>query len=316
MILADMLDTLMKTRPAMSRPRGGFSDLWGDVQRENHRLLHQVATLEVQVKKLTAENERLRLQEALRPVAVAVEVPAQRIVVQSEINQTILGLIAQTGLSRSWRIIEQVLRLGKATNRGSVQNALTALTNEGLLEDLEWQGQRPGWKPATGRARRLVVLTERGKAWARAAYGKEPVCTELHAEFIRHHDSLAHATGILEAADHLRAAGYRVELDPAPLLAGDERWGRRSEPDLLAFKAEQCWAVEVQREVHERRTEQWNKALEIEGRLMLVVFTESKCAQQAAILHAARRRRELVAGVILLTSLEAMETGKWQWREL
>ena len=289
---------------------------WRVVEGESHTLKRYIAQLETEVTATRAECERLRLQAAIRPAAATVEMPAAQVTVQSEVQQTILGIMAQTGLSRSWRIIEQVLELGVSTHRGSVQNALKALTDDGLLADFEWQGQRPGWQPGAGRARRLVVLTERGKAWTQAAYGKTPVAAELNTEFVRRHDSVAHAVGILEAATHLQAAGWRVEMDPAPLLAGDQRWGRRSEPDLLLHIDSVRWPVEVQREVNPRRNEQWAKILKIEGRLALILFSNAHCDRQVGILREAQRKQQLPAGEIRLASLEVMESSAWSWRSL
>jgi hypothetical protein len=74
------------------------------------------------------------------------------------------------------------------------------------------------------------------------------------------------------------------------------------------------WPVEVQREVHARRNEQWGKTLEIEGRLLLILFSEDKCNQQLALLQQARRGGLLPTGEIKLSSLEAMESAVWHWR--
>ena len=283
------------------------------MESQNHRLQRQVEQLEAEVAAQRAENERLRLQATLRPLTNTAEVPAQRITVQSDINQAVLAIMAQTGLTRSWRIIEKTLLSGAASNRGSVQNALTALTQAELLQDFQWQGRKQGWKPASGRERRLVILSERGKLWYQQAFEHEPAPTELSAEFVRRHDSVAHAVGILEAADHLRAAGYHVDLEPPPLLSSDARWGRRSEPDLTVIMDGRRWPVEVQREVHERRNEQWGKTLEIEGRLLLILFSKDKCAKQLALLQQSRRQGALPAGEIKLSSLEAMESEAWHW---
>lgn len=286
------------------------------LESQNHHLQRRIEQLEVDIAAQRAENDRLRLQAALRPVTTTAEVPAKRITVQSDISQAVLAIMAQTGLTRSWRIIEKTLLSGAASNRGSVQNALTALTQAELLQDFQWQGRKQGWKPAGGRDRRLIVLSERGKLWYQQAFERESVPEELHAEFVRRHDSVTHAVGILEAADHLHAAGYQVDMNPAPLLAGDARWGRRSEPDLMASIDGRRWPVEVQREVHARRNEQWGKTLEIEGRLLLILFSEDKCNQQLALLQQARRGGLLPAGEVKLSSLEAMESAAWHWLAL
>jgi hypothetical protein len=161
-----------------------------------------------------------------------------------------------------------------------------------------------------------VILTETGRAFYRAAFGAEPVESEIPA-IARAQQSVAHGIAILEARDLLTAAGYTVETDPAPLLADPAvPLGERSQPDLVLIAADGVrWPVEVQREVHARRVAKLAKALELGGgRLILILFHEAKRQQQQAILELARA--QLLPGVILLTSLTEMTAADWAWHEL
>jgi hypothetical protein len=65
----------------------------------------------------------------------------------------------------------------------------------------------------------------------------------------------------------------------------------------------------VQREVHERNGDKWRKAVELYGRLMLVVFSEQACEKQVALLKVEMARWEWPVGSIQVCSLEAIERG-------
>ena len=162
-----------------------------------------------------------------------------------------------------------------------------------------------------------MTLTADGKAWCRQAFGYEPEVSEIDVMRERHH-WVSHAVGILEARDMLQANGYQVNDEPAPILAQhDQRWGRRVDPDLTVVIGEREWPVEVQREVAQRRTAtKWSKTLNLAGRLVLVLFNEGKRRKQAEILERAIRNNELPRGEIRLISLEAMESGSWQWSRI
>ena len=70
----------------------------------------------------------------------------------------------------------------------------------------------------------------------------------------------------------------------------------------------------MRREVSPRVIAKWAKSLEPCGRLALVLYYGEARRKQQMILFEARYK--LPAGVIRLTSLEAMEGGDWAWEEL
>jgi hypothetical protein len=261
---------------------------------------------------LQSQIEDLQGQLANRPQAVAAEIPAQRAVIRSAMQQEIMRLMGAEGLGRSWRIIARVAGAGWG-KENSVRNALCKLTKQGVIDDCRRQGKAVHWKFKAGGNRRLVRLTELGRVWYREAFGHDAAESEI-TQVARKHRSIAHGVGILEARDHLREAGYLVSDDPQVILADSgERWGPRSEPDLVATIDGVAWPVEVQREVSERLLGKWEKALALAGRLALVLFNEEHREKQAVILDRAMWFSRLAPGEIRLTSLEAMEAGDWKW---
>jgi hypothetical protein len=223
-----------------------------------------------------------------------------------------MRLIGEAGLGRSWRIANRIVEM-QGLKENSVRNALTALTKKELIDDYRRDGKSTRWKFTAGGSRRLVVLTKRGAAWYREVYGREPVESEI-LRAARQHRSAVHGVGVLEARDHLRAVGYRVDDDPAAILAQDEnRWGRRQEPDLVVWMDGQAWPVEVQREVSQRLLDKWEKALALNERLVLILFNVEHRERQEVLLRQDKRVRRLRRGVIYLTSLEEMEMGDWEW---
>jgi cell division protein FtsB len=279
-------------------------------EAENQRYADRIAALEAQVADLEAELDQ-------RPQKTTVRIPATTIKIRSSIDQELLRQMLTHGLTRSWRLYEAVIAAGHTENENSVRNALNRLTERGLVEDYCWNGKAQVWSPKPGGGRRLVRLTEKGRAVAAGMYDVEPAPCELDA-MIRAHRSVSHAVGILEARDHLRARGYRVEDDPdAFLAASGEQWGERTEPDLLALEDGVRWPVEVQREVAMRQNEKWAKALDLgPGRLVLIVFSEEMQEKQRHFLELAIRRHQITPGEIRLGSLEAMENDAWQWETL
>jgi DNA-binding transcriptional ArsR family regulator len=266
------------------------------------------------VKQLQEENAQLRRENAAlldrtRQVKSKCVIPAQKIVVNSPVHQHILRLIGEEGLGRSWRIRNRVIDLN-GVERRSVTNAITRLTKKGLIEDYSRDGKSIRWKCTTGGSRRLILLTERGAVWYREAHGREPVESEI-VRAARTHRSAVHGVGVLEARDHLRAAGYTVDDDPEAILEYEDRqWRRRMEPDLIVQMDGTAWPVEVQREVSQRLLKKWEKALALAGRLALVLFNVAHRERQEHIL---RRARRLPRGTVCLTSLEEMEAGDWEW---
>jgi hypothetical protein len=131
----------------------------------------------------------------------------------------------------------------------------------------------------------------------------------------RRHKSVSHGIAVLETAHHLVAAGYAVETEPGAVLAAeDEPWRARAEPDLAFTLNGELWPVEVQREVSKRLVAKWIKSLELCGRLALVLYSEEARQKQQMILL--EMRYKLPSGVIRLVSIEAMESGDWDWEQL
>ena len=58
----------------------------------------------------------------------------------------------------------------------------------------------------------------------------------------------------------------------------------------------------------------WIKSLELNGRLALVLYHEEARRKQQIILF--EMRHKLAAGGVLLSSIEAMESGDWDWEQL
>ncbi|OQA46198.1 MAG: hypothetical protein BWY52_00877 [Chloroflexi bacterium ADurb.Bin325] len=215
---------------------------------------------------------------------------------------------------RVWRIVERVLDSELTGTPNTARNAVSRLAERGLLADYEQHGKPVGWAYKAGGTRRLVQLTPMGRQWCQAAFGLEPVESEIAVAALRH-KSISHGVAILEAAHLLAAAGYDVDDDPQALLADDAApWHARAEPDLAFLLQDEWWPVEVQREVSPRVVAKWAKSLELCERLALVLYHEEARKKQAAILTAARFR--LPRGVIWLASLEQMERGAWTWQEI
>jgi hypothetical protein len=250
------------------------------------------------------------------PRTTTVYVDGEEIEVRSAAHQEILRLMGQEGLSRSWRIYDHLIWAGLAKNERSAQNMLGRLTDKGLVAEYEEAGEVVRWTYTNAGARRLPVLTEAGRDWVRAAYGGEPVASEL-VWAVERHSSVAHGVAILEARDHLEATGHRVIDAPEPMLAcAEERWGQRVEPDLVIESTDGThWPVEVQREVSQRVLEKLNKVLALgNGQLVVIVFNRQSRERLEALLKEEAARRKLRPGTILLTSLEAMEAeAGWDW---
>jgi len=201
---------------------------------------------------------------------------------------------------------------GDATNENGVRNAIRKLIKAGLLDDYREKGKAIGFSIVAGGNRRLVLLTDKGKEWYRLAYDKEPAESEIDA-FARKHQSVVHGVAILEVRDLLCAAGYQVNDEPGVILADEqEPWHTRTEPDLSLEMDGETWPVEVQRSASARLTPKWRKALEVAGRLVLVLFNEDQMKKQIEIL----RQADLPSGEIRLTNLEAMESRQWSWHRL
>ena len=268
----------------------------------------------VRIETLQSELAQARANLARRPAATSLVLPAQKITVESGIQREILRLMAVEGLGRVWRIVERVLADGLTGNANTVRNAVSRLVERELLADYEQHGKPVSWTYKAGGTRRLVQLTPTGRQWCRAAFGQEPVESEIAAA-ARRHKSVSHGIAVLETAHHLVAAGYAVETEPGALLAAeDEPWRARAEPALAFTLSDEVWPTEVQREVSPRVVAKWAKSLELGGRLALVLYHEEARRKQQRIL--VETRHKLPAGRVLLSSIEAMEAGGWEWEEL
>lgn len=272
----------------------------------------RLAAAEAECERQARDLAAARACAAEQATPASITIAAQRIAVESPLQRAILRLVAG-GLGRSWRIAEAVIASGLATPGTSATNALASLVRRGLLAEYSEQGRSVTWSPIPGGRRKLLVLTEQGRLWCTAALGQPPAESELVAA-ARRHSSIAHGVGILETAHHMRQAGYAVDDRPPALLATGERWGRRSEPDLLATAAGLVWPVEVQRNVGDAVLPKWQKALAITGRLAIVVFNGQKQQHLLAVLRPALGA--LPAGEIRVASLAAMEACGWTWQTL
>jgi hypothetical protein len=263
---------------------------------------------------LKHELAQARTNLACRPAATSLVLPAQKITVESTIQRKVLELMTCEGLGRVWRIVERVVADGLTASANSVRNAIVRLVERELLADYDQHGKPVSWTYKAGGTRRLVQLTPTGRQWCQAAFGQAPVESEI-AVAARRHKSVSHGIAVLETAYHLAAAGYEVEIEPGAVLAAeDEPWRARAEPDLAFTLSSELWPVEVQREVSKRLVAKWIKSLELNGRLALVLYSEEARQKQQMILL--EMRYKLPSGVIRLVSIEAMESGDWDWEQL
>jgi ribosomal protein S25 len=277
------------------------------LEREQQETAKRMETLE-------RELAQARANLARRRAATSLLLPAQKITVESGIQREILRLLAIEGLGRVWRIVERVVAAGLTGTPNTARNAVNRLAERGLLADYEQHGKPVTWAYKAGGTRRLVQLTPTGRQWCQAAFGQEPVESEI-AVAARRHKSVSHGIAVLETAYHLAAAGYAAETEPGAILAAeDEPWRARAEPDLAFTLRGEVWPTEVQREVSPRVVAKWAKSLELRGRLALVLYHEEARRKQQMILFEARYK--LPTGKILLTSIETMEAGGWAWEEL
>jgi len=308
------LEVLEDTARALERKEGGRR-----LRTENERLAGevqalraQVGTMEQQLATTQAEVAAWR-ERALAAAPASVTIPAQTVTVRSKLDKEILRLIAVTGLARSWHVISRITAMGLTEHDNGVRNALKRLKDTELLADFVWNGKPQQWTPRAGGGRQLLRLTERGRTWAEMAFKVTAVPCELDVP-VQKHKSVAHAVAILEARDHLRAVGYVVNDAPDPLLVrDDERWGQRTEPDLVAMENGVFWPVEVQLEIDRRNDEKWAKSLSLVPRMCLITVNMQMCEKQAEILRQAVRWSRLPQGEIRLASLEAMDAGIWKW---
>ena len=282
---------------------------------EVQALRARVATLEQQLAREQADSAAWR-ERALNAAPATVEIPAQTVTVRSKLDREVLRLMAVTGLARSWHIITRVMETGLAQHENGVRNAIKRLKEAELLTDFTWNGKAQQWKPRAGGGRQLLQLTRLGQTWAEAAFKITVAPCELE-RLVQKHKGVEHAVGILEAQHWLAAAGFTVDLEPpARLYNAADPWGARVEPDLTATLRGELWPVEVQREVDTRNGEKWRKAVELYGRLMLIVFNEQRREKQLQLLGEELARWDWPAGSIWVWSLEALERGVEGWTVL
>jgi hypothetical protein len=206
------------------------------LEREQQETAKRMEALEHQLAQARADLAR-------RPAATSLMLPAQKITVESGIQREILRLMTTEGLGRVWRIVERVLDSELTGNGNTIRNGVARLVERGLLADYEQHGKPVGWAYKAGGSRRLVQLTPTGRQWCQAAFGEEPVESEI-AVTARRHKSVSHGIAVLETAHHLAAAGYEVETEPGAILAAeDEPWRARAEPDLAFTLGGELWPI-------------------------------------------------------------------------
>ena len=299
-------------------------------ERRDEALLARIASLEaereeleVRIAELVEENERLQARvrelekQRRRGKRASSTVGAPWDWKLNPLEERILLLMGETGLGRPWRMAARLAREEEGGySPGSVRNALNRLQELNLVKDVLEHGRPRRWSgPRGGGRSKLLLLSDLGRAWYASQTGQEAVESELiWAQ--REHQGVVHGVAILEVADALRARGYEVDLSPKPLFQDPgHRWGHRSRPDLLVRKGDLWWPVEVQRKVSDKPhyREKWAKTLRLSGRLMLVLFSEEKLAQQRRLLLAWSRGRDWPAGEVLLASLERMTDDPAGW---
>ncbi len=277
------------------------------------RLSYNTQVLNAQAARLQATHDEA--QAAVRIAStVPVTIPARKIQVTNRTHKTILFVMGSSGLARQWQLTRRVAELAQVAH-GTVRNALTSLTRDGLIEFYQHQGKPAGYRYGQGRPRALYALTQDGLAWYQLNYG-DPVPSELD-QAISRHKGVQHAVDILETRDLLRGLGLQVDDDPQPMLASADVWGNRSQPDLSLYFDGTRWPVEVQREVRTRNVDKWEKVLNLsKGYLVLILETAAHRCQQAKILRG--DARNLPPGKILLSSLEELrESGtSLEWEEV
>jgi len=320
-VLVDVAASLLADLERAWRWADELDELTDELEGELTAIRQQCAKLEREqqemakrIQALEHELAQARADLARRRAATSLVLPAQKITVESGIQREVLRLLATEGLGRVWRIVERVLDSELTGTPNTVRNAVNRLVERTLLADYEQHGKPVTWAYKAGGARRLVQLTPMGRQWCQAAFGGEPVESEIAAA-ARRHKSVSHGVAVLETVYHLAAAGYEVETEPGAVLASeDEPWRARAEPDLAFTLKGELWPAEVQREVSPRVVAKWAKSLELCGRLALALFHEEARRKQQMILFEARYK--LPAGRILLSSIEAMEARGWTWEEL
>jgi len=260
-------------------------DQMAELRRRVGRQADRIAVLE-------AENDNLRAglrdAAAAQPQRATAVIPERQIEVGGKTRQAVLHLMGNYGLARSWRLVERVATM-RGIVRQTVANTFKELVEQGLIQTYSYKGAEQGYR-----------YKPRGRldVWAPKHHGVE------------------HAVDILEARDLLRGLSLNVDDDPEPMLATDDRWGRRSEPDLLLYYEGHTWPVEVQREVHARNDAKWGKVLELSGGcLVLILESIAKMEEQAKLLRSAAR--SLPQGVVLLVSLEHLrEANEIAWTKV
>jgi len=320
-VLVDVAASLLADLERAWRWADELDELTDELEGELTAIRQQCAKLEREqqemakrIQALEHELAQARADLARRRAATSLVLPAQKITVESGIQREVLRLLATEASDAVWRIVERVLDSELTGTPNTVRNAVNRLVERTLLADYEQHGKPVTWAYKAGGARRLVQLTPMGRQWCQAAFGGEPVESEIAAA-ARRHKSVSHGVAVLETVYHLAAAGYEVETEPGAVLASeDEPWRARAEPDLAFTLKGELWPAEVQREVSPRVVAKWAKSLELCGRLALALFHEEARRKQQMILFEARYK--LPAGRILLSSIEAMEARGWTWEEL
>jgi len=104
-------------------------------------------------------------------------------------------------------------------------------------------------------ARHLIHLTQKGADAYRLLFGREPAPAQTTA-LLNRHKSPDHVMLILETADLLRAAGWKVDLFPEPVRLEN---GEQYHPDLVAVGPDRVAYIECERPTRKRPAERRGK---------------------------------------------------------
>lgn len=168
-----------------------------------------------------------------------------------------LRVIGETGVARRSEAQEMFARLvGAGPRAGSVHRAFRRLQARGVMEVVE-AAAGPGTK-------HLIRLTEKGEDAYRLLFGRDPAPSQT-TELLNRHKSADHVMLILETADLLRAAGWKVNLFPEPVKLDD---GTGYHPDLVAVNQEEVVYFECERQTQKSprdRKAKWDRCYRATG---------------------------------------------------
>jgi hypothetical protein len=187
--------------------------------------------------------------------------------VSSERVDTVIRIMAVTGLSRSDEVRERLAREWGAHRKSSrVGLPVRAALHHGLVETfpciVEWPGER---------TRQFLVLTPAGRARA-VEVGFVPVENEFEAG-MKLHKTADHLYLVLKTADILRAEGFEeVTYLPECLQVSDGEYC----PDIATRKDGRIVYVECERSQSKAREVKWTRAAAANGGTICLVTPNRK----------------------------------------